>query len=331
MNNNPPTAQIIDFDNYDPFGANDMLPGGMHGANEVNPFNTAGNNNNNINNNNNPNRTGLNNNPAYTNDLSTTTTPGQTTFSPTGSDPNRLYGSGSQSEKSASIFSINYYMMYFNVQGDQVLQRAFASLYPQKGHLEQNIGASPDLYGPVWVAVSLIVSSAISHGIAQFVQNAPNCVAVDTDMRRTSFVASAVFIYAFLLPSALWAFLKYQGVEQRQTLPSYMCLYGYSMAIFIPVSIIWVIRMPVIAWPIMFGATVITGYSLVLSLWPSLQGLSSMQERLAVAAVVLVFHLSLAVSLGAYAFEPSVIDAVPIVAQSAEISAKAPGVTGSAG
>lgn len=91
--------------------------------------------------------------------------------------------------------------------------------------------------GPIWIAVTLIVSSAISHGIAQFIQNAPLCVAVDTDMRRTSFVASAVFLYTFLLPSALWAFLKYQGVEQRQPLPSYMCLYGYSMAIFIPVSV----------------------------------------------------------------------------------------------
>ncbi|XP_022657890.1 protein YIPF1 homolog isoform X2 [Varroa destructor] len=285
--NNPPTAQIIDFDNYDPFSAN-------------------GNNNNNNNNNSSTNRTWLNNNTRYA-DPPLTTTTGQTTFSPTGLD--RLPGpdDGAQPEKSASIFSINYYRMFFNVQGDQVLQRAAASLYSQKGHLEQNIGVSPDLYGPIWIAVTLIVSSAISHGIAQFIQNAPLCVAVDTDMRRTSFVASAVFLYTFLLPSALWAFLKYQGVEQRQPLPSYMCLYGYSMAIFIPVSIIWVIRMPVVSWPVMLGATIITGYSLVLSLWPSLQGLSSVQVRFAVAIVVLALHLSLAISLGAYAFEPTVI------------------------
>lgn len=70
--------------------------------------------------------------------------------------------------------------------------------------------------------------------------------------------------------------------------------------------------MPMICWPIMLGATIITGYSLVLSLWPSLQGLPSAQVRFVMAFVVLGLHLALAVSLGSYAFEPTVIEAAHI-------------------
>lgn len=61
----------------------DMLPGGMHGANEVNPFNIAGNNNNEAG------RTGLNNNNQAYGEPTISPTTGQTTFSPT-SPPVRL-------------------------------------------------------------------------------------------------------------------------------------------------------------------------------------------------------------------------------------------------
>jgi len=208
-----------------------------------------------------------------------------------------------------SKLSLRYLQEFFDVQGDQVVQRAMASVVPTKGHLEANIKSSPDLYGPLWISVTLIVTSAVSHGIAQFIQDAPNCVAVDTDMKRTSFVATCVFLYSFLLPSALWAFLKYQGAETRQNLVSYMCLYGYSMTVFIPISIIWVTRLEMINWIIMSVGTGVTAYSLVSSLWPSLNGLQSFQSRLLVVIVVIAMHAGLAISLGAYAFAPTIVEA----------------------
>ncbi|XP_003741306.1 protein YIPF2 [Galendromus occidentalis] len=212
-----------------------------------------------------------------------------------------------------SLFSLDYYKIYFDVKGDEVLQRTIASLYPLKGHLERNIRTNPDLYGPLWISVSLILTSAISHGIAQFIENATSCVAVDTDMRRTSFVMTTVFLYTFLLPTSLWAYLKFQNAETRQSLPSYICLYGYSLAVFIPISILWVLRIPTIMWPVMLGAALITAYSLVNSLWPSLEGLSTLRSRFIVSFIVIVLHVGLAVSLGSYAFEPSRVHPARII------------------
>jgi len=276
-NNNRPTAQIIDFDNYDPFGANGTGQTQIPSPSDI----------------------------------------GQTTFSPTSSSSidhlNRLQEENDQNKGSKSILSLDYYKVFFDVKGDQVLQRAIASLYPFKGHLEQNIRGNPDFYGPVWISVSLILTSAISHGIAQFIENAPNCVAVDTDMRRTSFVMTVVFLYTFLLPSSIWAFLKYQNAGTRQPLASYICLYGYSMAVFIPISILWVLRIPMVMWPVMLGAAAITAYSLVSSLWPSLEGISAVQTRILVSIVVVAFHVGLAIALGSYAFEPTVTNASTVI------------------
>ena len=64
----------------------------------------------------------------------------------------------------------------------------------------------------------------------------------------------------------------------------------------------------------MLGAAAITGYSLVSSLWPSLEGLSTVRSRILVSVIVVALHVGLAVSLGSYAFEPNAIKAGRIVA-----------------
>ena len=55
-----------------------------------------------------------------------------------------------------------------------------------------------------------------------------------------------VFSYASLVPAGLFGYLWWAGAGQVSsstiTFVELLCLYGYSMTIFIPVSLLWLIQ-----------------------------------------------------------------------------------------
>ena len=54
-----------------------------------------------------------------------------------------------------------------------------------------------------------------------------------------------VFSYASLLPAGLYGFLWWAGQSSSSTTISFLelvCLYGYSLTIYIPVSLLWLIQ-----------------------------------------------------------------------------------------
>ena len=53
-----------------------------------------------------------------------------------------------------------------------------------------------------------------------------------------------VFSYASLLPAGLYGFLWWAGQNSTATISflELLCLYGYSLTIYIPVSLLWLIQ-----------------------------------------------------------------------------------------
>lgn len=74
-------------------------------------------------------------------------------ISPSGSMPNN------ENIKSPSVFTIEYYQKFFNVDTYMVLDRIATSMIPQRApgnYLKVEIGENPDLYGPFWITVTLV-------------------------------------------------------------------------------------------------------------------------------------------------------------------------------
>lgn len=66
---------------------------------------------------------------------------------------------GDSLPKMHSIFSIEFYQQYFNVDTNTVSERISSAIIPRRApvnYLKQNIGANPDLYGPFWIVVTLV-------------------------------------------------------------------------------------------------------------------------------------------------------------------------------
>ncbi|EEC20346.1 conserved hypothetical protein, partial [Ixodes scapularis] len=78
-------------------------------------------------------------------------------------------------QKGPSFWKFAYYQSLFDVTTDDVLRRLTWSALPQlKGptYLEKHIQPNPDLYGPVWIGLTLIVTTSVSSNVAGYLESA---------------------------------------------------------------------------------------------------------------------------------------------------------------
>ena len=58
-----------------------------------------------------------------------------------------------------NFWTIEYYQKYFDVHTNEVVERIISSVLPQKvsrNYFDERIKGKPDLYGPVWISVTLV-------------------------------------------------------------------------------------------------------------------------------------------------------------------------------
>ncbi|KAH8290043.1 hypothetical protein KR044_003800 [Drosophila immigrans] len=214
-----------------------------------------------------------------------------------------------------SFLTIEYYQQFFNVDTYMVLERIANSMIPKRAaanYLRMTIGENPDLYGPFWITVTLIFSIAISGNIASYLQLANDSYHWHYNFHLVSYAATCIFLYANILPAILWALFKYslKPVDQADaietdsasytpTLLSLMCIYGYSLAIYIPVSILWVINISLLQWLLVITAAMLSGTVLIAVLTPALR---NSQYSLFLIVGILSAHVVLAAGFLLYFF-----------------------------
>ncbi|XP_014213222.1 protein YIPF1 [Copidosoma floridanum] len=222
-----------------------------------------------------------------------------------------------------SFWTIEYYQKYFNVNTSDVVERLKKSMLP---HLVDNfllahIRPNPDLYGPFWVCVTLIFTIAISGNIANYFQyaNVKNGIYHwKYDFHIVSQAATCIFMYAWFLPLVLWGCLIWSKNQEQQTnqdneliesnnsigLLELICLYGYSLTIFIPVAILCTIQFKSLQWSLALIATIMSGGVLLKSLMPIIPG----KHKPLYAAFILGLHFILAAGFILYFFHtPSLV------------------------
>ncbi|KAI9555569.1 hypothetical protein GHT06_018084 [Daphnia sinensis] len=145
-------------------------------------------------------------------------------------------------ENAPSMLSFAYYQRYFDVDTPQVKERLVWSFIPRPSRdtLTHYIRPSPDLYGPLWICVTLVFCVAIMGNIADYLHSGGEGQHWRYDFRKVSISASTIFSYALLLPLVLWLLLWWRRKEGDQTPLGFIeivSLYGYSLAIYIPISV----------------------------------------------------------------------------------------------
>ncbi|XP_057365263.1 protein YIPF1-like isoform X1 [Daphnia carinata] len=209
-------------------------------------------------------------------------------------------------ENAPSMLTFAYYQRYFDVDTPQVKERLMWSFIPRPSRdtLTHYIRPAPDLYGPLWICVTLVFCVAIMGNIADYLHSGGEGQHWRYDFRKVSISASTIFSYALLLPLVLWLLLWWRRKEGDQPSLGFIeivSLYGYSLAIYIPISVLLTIPFPILQWTLVILGAALSGSVLVLSLW---QPLSVTRRGMAVIilSAILAFHFLLAAGLQLYFF-----------------------------
>lgn len=117
----------------------------------------------------------------------------------------------------------------------QVIERCLKSMYPVGDFAADTLQNQPDLYGPFWIATSVVFSvfvcSSLAGSLAAYIAGQSHVY----DFTLLSFAVFVVYMYAFLCPALIWASTKYFGCQP--SLLDIINYYGYSLTIWIPVSV----------------------------------------------------------------------------------------------
>jgi len=145
------------------------------------------------------------------------------------------------------LLSPAFYKALFNVNTADVSARLVVALNPfQTSHFLEIAGAAPDMYGPFWVAATLVFAIGASANMASWVNWTPAYAAaarggVVTALWKYDFTLvtlALVTVYGWALgaPLVLWMALQYANVTALP-LVTLVCAYGYSLAVFVPAAV----------------------------------------------------------------------------------------------
>lgn len=230
--------------------------------------------------------------------------------SPENRDTEQLVGEDRPAAGGTSNFwTLAYYQQYFDVDTSDVTNRLMYSMVPVPGKsfLQHHIRPRPDLYGPFWICVTLVFSIAISGNVADFLQKsvALNDHKWHYDFHKVSLAATAVFSYASLLPAGLYGFLWWAGGAGASgaalSFLELVCLYGYSLAIYVPVSILWLVQVSWWQWICVLLGAGLSGAVLFMPIWPAVRD-GAARSAWIVMGVILCLHLLLACGFMLYFF-----------------------------
>ncbi|XP_010255944.1 PREDICTED: protein YIPF1 homolog [Nelumbo nucifera] len=215
--------------------------------------------------------------------------------------------SGSSSDESQPsgwlrIFSVAAYKPYFDVDTSDVLERVKESLFPFKGNFSEKIASNPDLYGPFWICTTLIfVAASIATFVTYLARKLQN-KEWDYDIQLITWSAGLFYGYVTIVPLAVYFILKYFSAPFGFV--HLLCLYGYSLFVFIPASCLSVIPLEVFRWAVAGVAGFMSAAFVSLNLRAHI--MSSGERWILIVAGIFLLQLALAVMLKLYLFTVTV-------------------------
>ncbi|XP_033838859.1 protein YIPF1 [Periophthalmus magnuspinnatus] len=211
-------------------------------------------------------------------------------------------------KKNAAFWTFEYYQQFFDIDTYHVKERILGSVlpWPRKNFIHTYLRRNPDLYGPFWICTTLVFAIAISGNISTFLVNLGNPNYKYTpEFRKVTIAATAIFSYAWLVPLALWGVLLWRS-NKVTNLVSYsfmeiVCVYGYSLAVYIPAVIIWIVPFMWLQWLSIMIALCLSGSVLMITFWPAVRD-DHPKVYIAILSTIVTFNVLLAVGCKMYFF-----------------------------
>jgi len=171
----------------------------------------------------------------------------------------------------------------------------------KQNYLMSKIRPNPDLYGPFWICATLVFTIAICGNLSSFFASEGDHK-WKSDFRLVSLSATVIFLYAWLIPTCIWGFLTWRGNRTGFTYLECVCVYGYSLSIFVPISILWLIPFDWLRWLLVLVGAVTSGLVIVSTFWRAVED-EPKNIAIGTVAVIFILHTLLAIGFKLYFFK----------------------------
>eukprot|EP01130_Rhizamoeba_saxonica_P009882 TRINITY_DN402_c0_g2_i1.p1 TRINITY_DN402_c0_g2~~TRINITY_DN402_c0_g2_i1.p1 ORF type:complete len:442 (-),score=62.11 TRINITY_DN402_c0_g2_i1:27-1301(-) len=203
----------------------------------------------------------------------------------------RVYVSSNKKEDEYSVWQVEYYKEFFNVDTSVVAHRCLRSLIPIKPDFLEHIKLTPDFYGPLWIATSIIFLLAAA---ANFERYLADPTGYSFQFKKMAYGSAVIYGYQVFVPTSFYLYLKWVDSDIRYI--ELMCVYGYSLFIYAPVSILCVIPIHWLNYVFCGIGGIISSSFLSISLYRKLH------DQFIILLSMAVIHLGLAVTFALYFF-----------------------------
>jgi protein YIPF1/2 len=195
------------------------------------------------------------------------------------------------------LWSLSFYAQFFDVDTSTVLTRCRQALLPFLPHTPpflDTLDGNPDLYGPFWIATTVVVILFLRGTISQYLAS-QHRKTFEYDFKLLSGAAGLVYGYTLFVPAGLWAALRWFGAQGVELVECW-ALYGYGNLFWIGVALL--------SWSPLDGlnyALVGVGYALsvfflIKNLYPVISATDKKTSQILLLVVVLL-HAGLAVAI----------------------------------
>ena len=127
------------------------------------------------------------------------------------------------------------------------------------------VGKGPDLYGPVWLSMTLAFVIAVTSNLSLYAHHATRGDPEEEweyDIGKLLRAVSVVYAFSTGLPAALSFAIRILGIERgdgRGGLAELVCVYGYSLVGFVPAAVLCVAPVDGVKWTALLVATAMSG------------------------------------------------------------------------
>ncbi|XP_061348478.1 uncharacterized protein LOC133293872 [Gastrolobium bilobum] len=199
-------------------------------------------------------------------------------------------------------FTVAAYKPYFDIDTSDVVERIIDSLLPFRGTFNEKTATNPDLYGPFWICTTLIFVAASIGTFVTYIAHKVKNKEWDYDINMVTWSAGLFYGYVTIVPLCLYVILKYFSAPAG--LVQLLCLYGYSLFVFIPALCMSVVPLEIFRWVIAGVAGLMSATFLALNLRAHIK--SAGERWFLIVAGIFLLQLALAVVLKIYIFTVSV-------------------------
>merc|ERR1719277_1937924 len=154
--------------------------------------------------------------------------------------------------------ALSYAQEFFDVSSDEVIKRLQLSVAPfgtkPSGGGINEFRARPDFYGPFWIATTGVLFFAATGNFARWMSTDEETEVFKPDFGLVSFGAMLLYGCLLAVPMVTRAAIYLTGSDSSTVnFRQMICVYGYSLAPILPVSVVCLVPWEWLRWLAVIG------------------------------------------------------------------------------